>query len=109
MQLLVSQALTSGDEKAQEKKREGEEERTNRELVDQRERRAARNIEGRRLVSIMSARSDGEKTADEGGSGGSGGWNFLKMSDRAPDAPSRRFTRLAVKFRVIGSFGIRRE
>lgn len=46
------------------------------ELVDQRERRAARNIEGWRLVSIMSARSDGEKTVGDGwarvGNGGSG-------------------------------------
>lgn len=53
------------ERKREARKREGEEERTNRELVDQRERRAARNIEGRRLVSIMSARSDGEKTAGE--------------------------------------------
>lgn len=70
------------------------------ELVDQRERRAARNIEGRRLVSIMSARSDGEKTVGDGlvrAEVVEARMEFLKNVRQSPDAPSGAASRAALR------------
>lgn len=96
----AASGLVSVNKWRRESVREKTNERTRErmELVDQRERRAARNIEGRRLVSIMSARS--EKTVGDGWVRAEvveAGMEFLKNVRPSPDAPPGAASRAALR------------